>query len=79
MFFGGGNSGLGRAYLVHVPKWEWTRLPDSYDYREDSSCGRAGRYIVSAGGSGAANTLSCSTWKLSSGRRSTACRPCEVT
>ena len=29
--------------------------PSPDDYREDSDCGRAGRYIVSAGGSGAAN------------------------
>lgn len=54
MFFGGGNSGYGRAYLVDVPNWTWTKLPDSKYYREDASCGRAGRLIVAAGGNGAA-------------------------
>ena len=55
MVFSGGNSGLGRTYVVDVPNWAWTRLADTLYNREDSSCGCVRHYILASGGRGLAS------------------------
>ena len=63
------------AYLVEVASWTWTRLEDMRAARTKHACGRAGRSIVVAGGSGLYNgvttteILSLDTLKWSEGPR----------